>query len=40
LVRQKAQELARRGAKLIAAPSAAKDGGWVAICDGGRRVGL
>jgi len=33
VVTQKAQELVRRGAKLIAAPSAAKDGGWVAICD-------
>ena len=33
VVTQKAQELVRRGAKLIAAPSASKDGGWVAICD-------
>jgi hypothetical protein len=33
VVTQKVQELVHGGAKLIAAPSAAKDGGWVAICD-------
>ena len=33
VVAQKAQELVQRGAKLVAAPSEATGGGWVAICD-------
>jgi predicted enzyme related to lactoylglutathione lyase len=33
VVTQKAKELVERGSKLIAAPSEATGGGWVAICD-------
>ena len=33
VVRIKAQELIRHGAKLISAPSEANGGGWVAVCD-------
>ena len=33
VVRQKVDELVRSGAKLIAAPSEATGGGWVAVCD-------
>jgi hypothetical protein len=33
VVRIKAQELVRAGARLISAPSEATGGGWVAICD-------
>lgn len=33
VVAQKAQELVERGSKLVAAPSEATGGGWVAICD-------
>ena len=33
VVRIKAQELVRHGAKLISAPSEAAGGGWVAVCD-------
>jgi predicted enzyme related to lactoylglutathione lyase len=33
VVKQKVDELVRGGAKLIAAPSEATGGGWVAVCD-------
>jgi len=33
VVKIKAQELIRQGAKLISAPSEATGGGWVAVCD-------
>jgi hypothetical protein len=33
VVKQKVDELVRSGAKLIAAPSEATGGGWVAVCD-------
>jgi len=33
VVALKAQELVQRGAKLVAAPSEATGGGWVAVCD-------
>ena len=33
VVKQKAEELVRSGAKLVSAPSEASDGGWVAVCD-------
>lgn len=33
VVRIKAQQMVREGAKLISAPSEATGGGWVAVCD-------
>jgi predicted enzyme related to lactoylglutathione lyase len=33
VVKQKVADLVRSGAKLVSAPSAAGDGGWVAVCD-------
>jgi predicted enzyme related to lactoylglutathione lyase len=38
VVNQKVQELVRRGAKLISAPSAASEGSWVAVCDDAGQV--